>query len=159
MSKKFTSVSMSLKLSTADWLPKNRTTSPAKVEKRSANEDPLRQTTINSCDARRPLIAIITKKEPQKTFWLAYRANIRSDAPTTKKAATIDEKVTRYTYRLILLLLRKNCIYLSRIICIFSRLKISSKNSFFSFLFCLSNKNLSSQSCLVSRLWQAVNHI
>ena len=36
MSKKFTSVSMSLKLSTADWLPKNRTTSPAKVEKRSA---------------------------------------------------------------------------------------------------------------------------
>ena len=34
MSKKFTSVSMSLKLSTADWLPKNRTTSPAKVEKK-----------------------------------------------------------------------------------------------------------------------------
>ena len=102
-------------------------------KKGQQNEDPLRQTTINSCDARRPLIAIITKKEPQKTFWLAYRANIRSDAPTTKKAATIDEKVTRYTYRLILLLLRKNCIYLSRIICIFSRLKISSKSSFFSF--------------------------
>ena len=156
MSKKFTSVSMSLKLSTADWLPKNRTTSPAKVEKkRSAkrrsietNDDKLLRRPAPS--HRRHHLT----KEPKKTFWLAYRANIRSDAPTTKKAATIDEKVTRYTYRLILLLLRKNCIYLSvsRIICIFSRLKISSKSSFFSFLFCLSNKNLSSQSCLVYRL-------
>ena len=66
MSKKFTSVSMSLKLSTADWLPKNRTTSPAKVEKRSANEDPLRQTTINSSDQALPPIAIISKKRAKK---------------------------------------------------------------------------------------------
>ena len=68
MSKKFPSVSMSLKLSTADWLPKNRTTSPAKVEKKGQqNEDPLRQTTINSYDARRPLIAaIISQKRAKK---------------------------------------------------------------------------------------------
>ena len=95
MSKKFTSVSMSLKLSTADWLPKNRTTSPAKVEKKGQqNEDPLRQTTINSCDARRPLIAIISQKRAKKKpFWLAYRANIRSDAPTTKKQPPLMKKL------------------------------------------------------------------
>ena len=58
-------------------------------KKRSANEDPLRQTTINSSDAPLP-----SKKSKKKTLWLAYRTNIRrEDAPTTKKPVRVKKHI------------------------------------------------------------------
>lgn len=95
MSKKFTSVSMSLKLSTADWLPKNRTTSPAKVEKKGQqNEDPLRQTTINSYDARRPLIAaIISQKRAKKNFLASLSSKHKERRQPQKKQPPLMKKL------------------------------------------------------------------
>ena len=58
-------------------------------KKRSANEDPLRQTTINSSDAPLP-----SKKSKKKTLWLAYRTNIRrEDAPTTKNPVRVKKHI------------------------------------------------------------------
>ena len=102
MSKKFPSVSMSLKLSTADWLPKNRTTSPAtkklgkKVSKRRSietNDDKL---------LRRP---IAIQKEQKKNFVASLpnkhkerrRANHKKTPARVKKTYTgqLMKKVTR----------------------------------------------------------------
>ena len=89
MSKKFTSVSMSLKLSTADWLPKNRTTSPAKVEKKVSKR---RSIETNDDKLLRPSPAPhrhhFQKKEP-KNFLASLPGKHKERRANHKNAAVV----------------------------------------------------------------------
>ena len=58
-------------------------------KKRSANEDPLRQTTINSSDQALPPIAIISKKKEPKNFLASLPGKHKERRANHKNAAVV----------------------------------------------------------------------